>query len=227
VGAVALGGHVVHVAIARIEAARVEALLYDFGNVLVEIDFRRVTARWAELAGVAAAEVERRFLPGFAYKSHERGQLDAAGYYASLREDLGLALDDAALAEGWNAVFGEPIEPTIEAVRRLAPSMPQYLLSNTNAAHYAHWSKRYERELAPLRRQFVSHLMGSRKPDRVAYEHVAREIGVPIDRVLFFDDLAENVEGARAAGMQAVHVRSPADVATALRPWLGDPRGPA
>jgi putative hydrolase of the HAD superfamily len=50
---------------------------------------------------------------------------------------------------------------------------------------------------------------------------------VPIDRVLFFDDLAENVEGARAAGMQAVQVRSPVDVAAALRPWLGDLRAPA
>ena len=223
-GALALGGHVVHVAIAGIDAARVEALVYDMGNVLVEIDFDRVMARWAELAGVPVEEVARRFLPGLAYKSHERGQLDAAGYYASLRQDLGLALDDAALADGWNAVFGEPIEPTLEAVRLLAPRMPQYLFSNTNAAHHAYWSRRYERELAPLRGQFVSHLMGSRKPDRDAFEHVAREIGVPIERVLFFDDLLENVEGARAAGMQAVHVRSPADVAEALRPWLGDQR---
>ena len=66
--------------------------------------------------------------------------------------------------------------------------------------------------------------MGSRKPDRAAFEHVAREIGVPAGRVLFFDDLEENVEGARATGMQAVLVRSPADVAEALRPWLGDHR---
>lgn len=226
-GAVAFGGHVVHVAIARIDPARVQALVYDFGNVLVEIDFGRVIARWAELAGVEPEGLAARFLPGLAYKSHERGQLDAVGYYASLRQDLGLDLDDAALAEGWNAVFGDPIAPTVEAVRRLAPTLPQYLFSNTNAAHYAYFSRRYERELGPLRGQFVSHLMGSRKPDRVAFEHVAREAGVSPDRVLFFDDLLENVKGARATGMQAVHVRSPADVADALRPWLGDPRSPA
>ena len=42
------------------------------------------------------------------------------------------------------------------------------------------------------------------------------------DRVLFFDDLPANVEGARAAGMQAVLVRSPDDVAQALQSWLGE-----
>jgi putative hydrolase of the HAD superfamily len=39
---------------------------------------------------------------------------------------------------------------------------------------------------------------------------------VPASRIVFFDDLAENIEGARARGITAVHVRSPDDVAHAL-----------
>jgi glucose-1-phosphatase len=39
---------------------------------------------------------------------------------------------------------------------------------------------------------------------------------VPLDRILFFDDTGANVEAARAFGMPAVLVRSPADVAEAL-----------
>jgi len=34
---------------------------------------------------------------------------------------------------------------------------------------------------------------------------------------VFFDDLAENVEGARARGLTAVHVTSPRDVGDALK----------
>jgi glucose-1-phosphatase len=34
---------------------------------------------------------------------------------------------------------------------------------------------------------------------------------------VFFDDLAENIEGARAYGLTAVHVASTDDVADALR----------
>ena len=217
------GGHLVHVAIARIDPSRVEAIVYDMGNVLVEIDFAWVIARWAALAGVAPESLARRFSHGPAYQAHERGEIGAAAYYASLRAELGVDLDDAALEDGWNAVFGSPIEPTIALVHEVAPRLPQYLFSNTNAVHHAHWSRLYEGKLGPILGHFVSHRIGKRKPEPASFEHVAREIGVPIERVLFFDDLPANVEGARAAGMQAVVVRSPADVAAALRPWLGEP----
>ena len=63
---------------------------------------------------------------------------------------------------------------------------------------------------------FVSSEIGHRKPERSAFEFVARSVGVPIESILFFDDTLENVEGALAAGFQAVHVRGPADVKTAL-----------
>jgi putative hydrolase of the HAD superfamily len=39
---------------------------------------------------------------------------------------------------------------------------------------------------------------------------------MPASRVVFFDDLAENVEGARARGLKAVQVKSSHDVAGAL-----------
>ena len=41
-------------------------------------------------------------------------------------------------------------------------------------------------------------------------------IGVKAGRIVFFDDLAENIEGARRQGLTAVHVTSPNDVADAL-----------
>lgn len=44
----------------------------------------------------------------------------------------------------------------------------------------------------------------------------SRRSASPAGRIVFFDDLSENVEAARAVGLQAVHVRSSADVATAL-----------
>jgi putative hydrolase of the HAD superfamily len=45
---------------------------------------------------------------------------------------------------------------------------------------------------------------------------VVRAIGVAASRIIFFDDLAENIEGARARGLLAVHVTSPEAVAEAL-----------
>ena len=63
---------------------------------------------------------------------------------------------------------------------------------------------------------FLSSAIGLRKPEATAFDHVVKAIGVPCERIVFFDDLAENIEGARKRGLTAVHVRSPDDVAEAL-----------
>jgi putative hydrolase of the HAD superfamily len=56
-----------------------------------------------------------------------------------------------------------------------------------------------------------------RKPEPQAFAVISTAIGVSLDRILFFDDMRENVDGARAVGMQAVHVRSIEDIARAVQ----------
>jgi putative hydrolase of the HAD superfamily len=198
----------------------VDALLFDLGGVLVEIDFDRVCARWAELAGVPVEHVRARFSHGPDYQRHERGEIDMAAYAATLRRDLGIGLEDEPLIEGWQRVFVDAIEPTVRLVRELRGKIPMYVFSNTNATHHAFWRERYAAALEPFDRVFVSSEIGARKPEPEAYARVARAIGVPIDRILFFDDSAENVAGALAAGMRAIRVRSPDDVQRAVGHWL-------
>lgn len=198
----------------------IDALLFDLGGVLIDVDFQRVTARWAELSGLAPHELHSRFSLGEAYERHERGEIDMAGYCASLRSDLRIGLDDDALEDGWQRIFAGEIAPTVELLRQLEGRMPMYVFSNTNATHHAFWRERYAKALEPIDRVFVSSEIGARKPDREAFERVAREIGVAPQRLLFFDDSAANVEGARAIGMPAVLVRTPDDVRVAVRPWL-------
>jgi putative hydrolase of the HAD superfamily len=72
-----------------------------------------------------------------------------------------------------------------------------------------------------FQRIFVSSEMGVRKPEPRSYEAVSRELGIPLDRMVFYDDTQENVEGARAVGMQAVHVRSSGDVARSVTALVG------
>lgn len=199
---------------------RVDALLYDFGGVLVRIHFDRVFARWAQLAGVPMESVASRFWGVKAYEDHECGALDLAGYFAALRNELGLALSDEQFADGWHRVFGAEMTPVIDVARRLAGRIPQYVFSNTNPSHLEYMLRRYRDAFEPFRKVFTSCELGARKPDREAFARVSRDIGVPLERILFFDDTEANVDGARAAGMHAVWVRSPQDVVRAVEPWL-------
>ena len=70
--------------------------------------------------------------------------------------------------------------------------------------------------LGHFRQIFLSSTIGLRKPDAEAYDHVVQAIGVPAERIVFFDDLDENIEGARQRGLKAVLVTSTDDVARAL-----------
>jgi putative hydrolase of the HAD superfamily len=198
----------------------VQALLFDFGGVLIEIDFDRVFERWAGLAGVPAVQVKSRFEHGAAYEAHERGEIDAAQFFATQRAALGIDLTDADFEDGWQRVFGPEIAPTVALLPKLRERIPLHLFSNTNRTHHDYWKRRYAEALRPIERRFISNEMGVRKPTRESFDAVAEALGVPHGRILFFDDTAANVAGARAAGLQAVHVRSTQDVRAAVEPWL-------
>jgi glucose-1-phosphatase len=99
---------------------------------------------------------------------------------------------------------------------RAAAKMPLYAFSNTNPPHVAHFSKAYAEVLGHFREMYLSSSIGLRKPEAAAFQHVVNAIGAPASRIVFFDDSAENIAGARAYGLAAVHVKSSEDVATTL-----------
>lgn len=190
----------------------IEAVLFDLGGVLLGIDFGRAFAHWARAARCSQDALANRFVMGRGYIAHERGEIDFAGYCGHLRRELSIGLDDATLLAGWNDIFAGVV-PGIEAVLAdAALRWPLYGFSNTNAAHHAIWSTRYERLLAPLRHVYCSHALGARKPDAAAFRLVAGHIGVDPESILFFDDTVENVAGAAAVGMRARHVDPKGDI---------------
>jgi putative hydrolase of the HAD superfamily len=193
-----------------------DALLFDLGRVVLDIDFSRTLACWAGYAGCEPADIVARFVRDEAYRHHEIGRISDEAYFDSLRASLGVELSDAEFLEGWNAIFAGEMPGIAPLLARAAGSLPLYAFSNTNAPHVEHFSKAYADLLGYFREVYLSSAIGLRKPDAAAYDHVVNAIGVPAPRIVFFDDLAENIEGARARGLLAVHVRSSADVAAAL-----------
>lgn len=194
----------------------VDALLFDFGNIVVDIDFGRVFESWARAAGVPGTVIAQRFAFDQAYEAHETGQMDGAQYFAALRESLGAPLSDEQLLAGWNAIFVAPRAGMNELLETLVHEMPLYLFSNTNALHHAYWSEQYRELLRHFSKIFCSHELGVRKPSPDAFLRIAEDIGVAPSRLAFLDDTEENVRGAREAGLPAFHVTTFAELCDAL-----------
>ncbi|MBR0789156.1 HAD family phosphatase [Bradyrhizobium manausense] len=194
-----------------------DALLFDLGRVVLDIDFSKAIACWAGHAGCMPEAIVARYVRDEAYRLHEVGKISDEDYFQSLRSSLGIGISDAQFLEGWNAIFAGEMPDIAELLPRAARQMPVYAFSNTNRPHVDYFSKEYADLLGHFRELYLSSSIGLRKPDAEAFDHVVTAIGVPANRIVFFDDLAENVEGARARGLTGVHVTSPTDVGKALR----------
>ena len=193
-----------------------DALLFDLGRVVIDFDIQRTAEHWAREAGCAPADIAARFVRDDFFWSYETGKIDDTEFFSGLRTSLGIELTNAQLLEGWNATFIGEMPGIAELLTRAARHLPLYAFSNTNPAHAAYFSQNHAEALRHFRTLYLSSTIGLRKPHAQAYDHVVKAIGVPAGRIVFFDDMIENVEGARARGLQAVHVTSSADVATVL-----------
>jgi FMN phosphatase YigB (HAD superfamily) len=200
----------------RLSPGDADALLFDLGRVVFNIDFSKALACWAGHAGCQSSDIADRFVRDEHYKHHEIGTISDEAYFDSLRRALGIAISHDQFLEGWNAIFAGEMEGIAPLLARAAQHLPLYVFSNTNRPHVTYFSTAYADTLKPFRELYYSSSIGHRKPDAAGFDHVVGAMGVPASRVVFFDDLAENVEGARARGLKAVHVKSSRDVADAL-----------
>jgi putative hydrolase of the HAD superfamily len=193
-----------------------DALLFDLGRVVIDIDFARAIACWANHARCDPRVFEERFRRDVSFRRHEVGAIDTKAYFAGLQAACEVDLSHDQFLEGWNAIFIGEAPGMADLLARAGRQLPLYAFTNTNPDHELVWSQRFAPILANFKEIFVSWKIGLRKPDGAAFDHVVKAIGAPADRIVFFDDGIENVEGARARGLQTVHVRSTADVSDAL-----------
>ncbi len=201
----------------------IRAILFDLGNVLIDVDFYRCARFWSDRSGVPAETLASRFRIDRAYQDFECGRLTASDYYAALRRMLGIDLPDDVMREGWNTIIKGEKPGIRDCLGRLSRRYPLYILTNTNPEHEIVWRDTHRDLLGYFEKIFVSSRMGFRKPDAEVYRQAARSIGQPCEHVLFFDDAEENVSGARRCGMQAVHVVDHDTIPSSLSFLAADP----
>lgn len=199
-----------------IDPSTIEAVVFDLGGVILEVNFDRVFSAWASDAGIEAQRIRERYRLDADYARHERGEIDATEYFNQLRGKLDLSLTDQQFLSGWNRMVGGRIEGVEKVLARFARLRPLYIFSNTNMAHHACWAFEHAGLLRDFKRLFLSFEMRMRKPEARAFEFISQEVGVPLEKILFFDDTPENIEGARALGIQAILVRGLGDLEATL-----------
>src|SRR3954453_18057274 len=133
-----------------------DALLFDLGRVVLDIDFSKAIACWAGHAGCEPDAIVARYVrDSEAYRLHEVGKLSDEDYFASLRDSLGIGISDAQFLEGWNAIFTGEMPDIAELLPRGAKRMPVSPFSNTNRPHVDHVSREEADLLGHFREPYV------------------------------------------------------------------------
>jgi FMN phosphatase YigB (HAD superfamily) len=179
--------------------ARVDAVIFDLGNVLVFHDNELLYQRLAERAGVTPAAVRQALAEPELFFAINRGWLDADGIRRTVCRAIGADLTADEFAALWCCHF-QVHRAVLPLVERLVGRVRLLLLSNTNVLHTA-----YLRPRLPLLDRFdhllFSHDLGLVKPETAFYQAALGRASVRPDRTAFFDDVPEFVAAARALGI--------------------------
>lgn len=124
---------------------------------------------------------------------------------ARLRASSGMspADFDAYMAAFWDIYMGNPNEELIAYFRALRPRYRTAILTNSFVGAREHEEERYG-FTSMVDVAIYSHEEGVRKPDPRMYAIASERVGFPPSEIVFLDDLAENIDAARACGFQGV-----------------------
>ncbi|HEX4197004.1 MAG TPA: HAD-IA family hydrolase [Caulobacteraceae bacterium] len=180
------------------DSAPFQALVFDLGGVLVAHDNPVMYARLASrCAGGCSAETVVALLR----QTDWSAGIPVEALHQQLRAELGYAPGWDDFVADWCCHF-EVDHSMLAFVERLGAHNRVMLFSNTNRQHWEFLVDATDGRLARLE-PYLSHEIGLTKPQIRSFEVVAEKAGIDPGRSVFFDDVAENVEGARRAGFQA------------------------
>jgi putative hydrolase of the HAD superfamily len=199
---------------------RTPALIFDFGNVVAHFDYREACAtlgRPLGLSGEALLERVRGLGLSPLVQEFETGRMTAEGFSREFCTRVGLEITHDEFARAWADIFqlNEPIAGVIADLKGQGYTL--VLGSNTNDLHAVQFRRQFAATLAHFDRLILSHEIGHIKPWAAFYHACAQAAGAPPAECLFIDDLAENVMGARAVGMEGVLFRDVPGLIEALR----------
>lgn len=208
-------------------------VVFDLGGVIV-----RICRSWAEGCAAAGLPVRGDESMGTAEMKARRREVSDLYQTGAIRceeffERLAATTGGLYTADEVQKIHDAWLLGEYPGVRRLVQRLriagvATGILSNTN---HAHWERMSEPDYPTLwltDHPHASHLLRLAKPERAIYDEFARQAGArgwrdrEASRIIFFDDLVENVDAARAAGWQSERIDHAGDTAAQMERHLSE-----
>lgn len=193
--------------------APLHALLLDFDGLLADYDHRMHLRVLADAANCTPEHVGSALREEGLEFAHARGELDGEQLLHALNQQLGSQLQ----AQDWfnaRSAATSLRHDSVSLLGRIRSSVKVAILTNNGPLTVP-----VIEQLLPNISVLCSAQLGVRKPDPAAYRAATDALQVAPARALFVDHLFRNVQGARAAGLQADTAHHTQSLRRLLRRW--------
>jgi putative hydrolase of the HAD superfamily len=208
--------------------AEIKAVISDFGGVLTTpliqsfMAFQNETGISVEALGKAMQAVAEANGENPLFEM-ERGEITEVEFLEALTDALEPILGHRPEMHRFKEIYFDALEPNpamIELMRELKAEGYQMAMLTNNVRE---WEPLW-RSMLPVDEIFEtvvdSGFVGCRKPESRIYELTLERISRPAEACLFVDDVLVNCEGARKAGLRAVHFQDNAQAIPEIRAAL-------
>ena len=203
----------------------IRAIVFDLGGVLIDLDYDSCVRSFREILGYERiTELLDLYHQKGIYGDMEAGLITADEFRAEILKESrpGCVPADVDRAMAGLLVGMDPKK--VPLLEKLAEKYPVYGLSNNNEISVVRMHEIYEENgldwQKVFRKEFISSRMKLLKPSRAIFDAAAAEIGFPPAEILFVDDSQTNVDGALAAGWQAVLYVQRTDLGACIANYL-------
>jgi glucose-1-phosphatase len=176
--------------------------LLDLGNVVVQVDWEPFFKYLESQVGPSARDKKTKFLKSSLFHDFEFGSIGPSEFASRAGRMFELTAPEDDFYEAFCKIFPGWMPGMQELLATLSEYGPFYCLSNTNEVHIS-FLKETMPDLNRFTKLFLSHEMKRRKPYPGIYRDVCKLIPCGPKDLVFFDDLPENVAGAKKAGLHA------------------------
>ncbi|WP_018343015.1 HAD family hydrolase [Cytophaga aurantiaca] len=192
----------------------IKNIIFDLGAVIIPIDFEKTFQAFATLSSLPVEEIKRRYQSTSLFIDFEKGIIGNFTFLQKLRSLLEVndTTSDQQLIDAWNTLLLPIPQERIDRIKLLASDYRLFLLSNTNPVHIKDVNRiLYEcTQVSALEQLFettwYSYDLGLIKPSTEIYETVLQLKELKASETVFLDDNADNIAGALATGIHALHV---------------------
>ncbi len=188
--------------------ASIQAVIWDMGGVLLRTENRQPRMQLAKKYGISYSELDQIVFASESAHLAEMGEITDTEHWGIVADRLGIPPAEMQEFQS-NFWAGDAVdEPLVAWICTLKPAYKLGFLSNAWTGSRKIITERYPNLLGAFDVSVFSAEVGIRKPDKRIFDLVINRLGIQSHQAVFVDDFIANVEGARDAGLLAVHFQN-------------------